>query len=329
MAYLTDVSFRRGTVLRTTACALALSLAACGDDDSNPLPDDAGTADAETPDAETPDAETPDAELPDAAPEKRVISIDFEARVGSELFECGKTYQQLGTSKASANFIDFRLYLYDVRMIDAAGKEVAVTLDQNGVSQYQDAVLLDFEDGKGGCKGSSDINTKLTGEVAWGDYRGVAFKVGLPPKLNHSDTAATPAPLDIQALTWGWNQGRTFVVVDLVTTPAGNVAGSPFSFHVGSAQCTGNPQAGEAVSCKRPNVGEVKLSTFNMDTSKIVIDSSLLLKDVAIDGPGAGCMSTVGDAECDAVFPTLGIDATGAPSAASQTVFRVVSKAAE
>jgi len=308
------------------ACALALTLPACGDEDSKDQSEDADHHDAGQQDAAEPDASVPDSAV-DAAPARRAVSIDFAAVVGSAPFSCGTTFTNLGSSRASAVFKDFRLYLYDVRLVDAAGTETPVTLDQS-IWQYQDAVLLDFEDGTGNCgNGSTETNTKITGEVASGDYTGVIFKVGLPPALNHSDPTNTPAPLDLPALSWGWNMGRTFVVIDMVTTPVGDGAGVPFPVHAGSTMCTGNALAGEQVSCQRRNVGEVKFATFNTEGSKIVIDCAELLKGVAIDGSGTGCMSSVGDPECDIVLPRLGIDfTTGGTSASTQTVFSVVAK---
>lgn len=315
-------------LLRSAACSAALALFACGDGDDD-VASDAGAG--LTPDADaglTPDADAglaPDA----AAAEPISVSLEFEARVGSEPFACSTSYQKLGTSQASATFSDFRVYVYDVRLIDAAGTEVPVSLDQNGVSQYENAALLDFEDKTAGCssRGSSETNDEITGEVPFGQYEGVAFKVGLPPALNHSDVAASSSPLDIQALSWGWAAGRTFVTIDLSTVPAGDGAGTGFPVHVGSTMCTGNPAASGTVSCARKNIAEVKLLGFDPKTSKIVLDAAALVQDVALDGPGGGCMSTPGDAECGSLFAKLGIDAdTGGASASEQTVFRVVAK---
>lgn len=327
---------RSSRLLRSAACSLALALVACDDESGTDKPDamlDAGgntdgDAAVDTGVDAGGDAEG-DTDVDagaDAAPSTRSVTIDFEALVGGAPFGCDKSYDGLGSSQATAVFNDFRIYLHDVRLIDAAGQAQPVALEQNGVSQLEDAVLLDFEDGTANCsdKGTRETNHKVVGEVAQGDYVGIAFKVGLPPELNHSDTAAMPSPLDLQTLTWGWNAGRVFTTIDLRNTPASGEPGASFPLHVGSTRCTGNALGGEPVTCMRPNVAAIELTGFDLETSKITVDPAAVLSAVAIDGPGGGCMSTVGDPECEALYPKLGVDpTTGASSGATQTLFAV------
>lgn len=78
-----------------------------------------------------------------------MITLQFTGAVGDEVFSCGTVYEGLGAEETSTEFMDFRLYVHDIRLIDADGEEVPVELMQDGVWQVENVALLDFEDGSG------------------------------------------------------------------------------------------------------------------------------------------------------------------------------------
>ncbi|WP_228019524.1 MULTISPECIES: MbnP family protein [Sphaerospermopsis] len=87
------------------------------------------------------------------------VTINFQARVGQQPFECGKTYT-LGKPATKVTAADFRFYVSDVALIDNKGKAVPVNLTQDGKWQYQNVALLDFENKSGGCANGT-IETQI------------------------------------------------------------------------------------------------------------------------------------------------------------------------
>src|SRR5688572_8174981 len=129
--------------LAATSFSGAVAMSACSEDDTT------------SPPQTQPDAATPGA-----------VSIAFEGRVGSEPFRCTQAYTQLGTGKVTADLLDFRLYVHDVRLVTRDGRETPVTLTQDKKWQYENVALLDFEDKSGSCaNGTVDTNTRVTGTV--------------------------------------------------------------------------------------------------------------------------------------------------------------------
>ena len=250
------------------------------------------------------------------------VEVAFAARVGGEDFACGADFAGVGTGDAATTFLDFRLYVHDVRLV-AGDAEVPVELDQDGVWQTEDVALLDFEDKTGACaNGTSDTNTIVRGTVPPGSYSGVRFKVGVPFALNHADAATAPSPLNLSALFWNWQGGHKFVRIDA----RAEGAATPFNFHLGSTGCDGDPATGGVTACSSPNVVEVSLDGFDASANTIVLDYLPLVAglDLSADEGGApGCMSGAQDPECGPMFEALGLDlATGSPSG-SPLVFSV------
>jgi uncharacterized repeat protein (TIGR04052 family) len=196
--------------------------------------------------------------------------------------------------------------------------------------------LIDLEDGRGGCflEGSADTNALLRGSVPAGRYVGLRMSVGVPEALNHSDTAAAPAPLDLVAMGWGWQAGRKFAKIELAEPGFRAWSASSFLVHLGSTGCSGNPGLG-TVQCSRPNRAVLQFDAFDIGTQRIAVDLVALFaaNDVTRNLGGAqGCMSGATDPECEAVFAALGIDwradgsGSGLPLNAgrSQSVFKVL-----
>src|SRR5689334_23367340 len=65
------------------------------------------------------------------------VTITFSAVVADQRFACGNIYHDIGTTKVDLIPADLRFYLHDVRLVNDAGVEVPVQLDQDGAWQYQ------------------------------------------------------------------------------------------------------------------------------------------------------------------------------------------------
>lgn len=162
------------------------------------------------------------------------VAIRFQAQVGDALFTCGKRYDGIGVTKSKISGRDFRFYVSNVRLVDAAGEETPLQLDQDGKWQLDDLALIDFENGTGGCSnGTPEMNERITGKVPDGQYTGLRFTLGVPFNKNHLDPLTQPSPLNLTALMWVWNAGHKFARLDFSST--GNPRG--FLVHLGSTGC--------------------------------------------------------------------------------------------
>lgn len=246
------------------------------------------------------------------------VDIAVSGVVGGEAFACGQSYGGIGTSNSTWEGRDFRFYLSNVRLVNSAGAEVPVELEQDGRWQEGSVVLLDFEDGSGACQmGNPDLNDRIRGTVPAGDYSGIRFDLGVPFDVNHDDPAAAPAPLNITAMHWNWQVGYKFIRVDGVTT------GLPsWRFHLGSTGCDGD-MMGNVTACANPNRSSVEISDFDPAADTLVADLAELfstsdLETDAMDDPG--CMSKPTDVECATYFAQLGLP-FGSQAGASQSFF--------
>ncbi|HEY8163820.1 MAG TPA: MbnP family copper-binding protein [Methylocystis sp.] len=166
--------------------------------------------------------------------DKQQITIRFSLAAGNNPVRCGQDIAGLGTGGRPAQLRDARLYISAPALIDSAGREVAIELEQNDW-QYANVALLDFEDKTGKCVGNADVNDSIRGVAPRGRYRGISFLVGVPSLtedhdgknivLNHSNFATAPAPLDIQAMAWNWQAGRKFIKIEV--DPEGGVTRPP------------------------------------------------------------------------------------------------------
>ncbi len=153
-----------------------------------------------------------------AQSEAQEISINFAAYVGEDEFVCGESYEGVGTEQSTITPKDFRFYVSDLALVDEAGNAVPIELEQDGKWQYENTVLLDFEDGTGACdNGTAAINTVVFGTVPEGNYQNLQFTMGVPQKLNHNDAAIAPSPLNLTSMWWNWQGGYKFLRVDLET----------------------------------------------------------------------------------------------------------------
>lgn len=255
------------------------------------------------------------------------VEIRFDARVGGEPARCGQAYANVGTAKAGLRFQDIRLYVSAVKLIDAQGKEVTVTLTPDDQWQSDLVTLLDFENATGNCNGNEGTNMVVRGTVPEGSYRGLVFDIGVPQAVNHQDPTLAAAPLNVTAMTWPWRIGYKFTGIDLETSGGhgGANAATGFSIHLGSTNCgEGSPMTAPSAPCANPNRPQYRLTAFDPAKSKVVLDLGALLAttDITVNAPesASGCMSFPGDADCVAVMDRLGLPFDGKPSAGQKWV---------
>ncbi|MBK1712673.1 MbnP family copper-binding protein [Rubrivivax gelatinosus] len=274
----------------------------------------------------------------------KTVTLEFAAVAGSTPVACGSTVSGLGSGAVDAAVQDLRFYISNVKLVKADGTELALTLGANDDWNYSSGgntlTLIDLEDASGNCSsGTTATNARITGTVPAGDYVGVKMTMGVPFALNHSDYAAAPAPLDLQAMAWSWQSGRKFAKLEFVDPAgtAGSWTAKSFYVHLGSTGCTGNPASGETVSCVASNRMDFSLARFDPSTQKIAVDVAALLAgtDITVNRASApGCMSGGTDPECLHVFESFALDwkadgtGTGLPinGGAAQTLFKAVSK---
>lgn len=260
------------------------------------------------------------------------VTIPFAAEANGVAIDCDTQLTGLGTNNSNANVTDFRFYLHDVRLIDIDGLEYPLTLTGNAWQQ-ENLALLDFTNKESACSGATkESNTEIQGTIYASpsvQFTGVAFMLGVPSNLNHEDTVAAASPLNITSLHWNWQNGYKYMRLDVA--PLGGVnagASTTWNFHLGSTNCSGDPQLNETVSCGRPNRAEITLSNFDPSANTILLDYGALLasSDITADAGGAaGCMSGATDPECADIFEHLGMDVvTGSMDGSlSQSVFSV------
>ena len=275
------------------------------------------------------------------AQETQEVEIKFSAAVGNQPFNCGKSYSNLGKPESVVTPTDFRFYVSDLALIDASGKAVPISLKQDGKWQYQNLALLDFENKAGACSnGTVEMRDRVIGTIPKGNYKGLEFTLGVPFKLNHSDAALAPSPLNLTSLWWNWRGGYKFLRIDLKNQSGtkanasekeqgqhgneGNQTG--FSIHLGSTGCQASGDNQKPNSCSSPNTAKVIFSNFDNNNNTVVADLKALVanSNLASNQPNTslGCMSAPNDGDCTGIMTSLGLP-FGGQSAVKQTFFKV------
>lgn len=236
------------------------------------------------------------------------VAISFQAVVGAETLACGKSYPNIGTTKSTITPRDFRFYVHNVRLVDAAGNSTPVELKQDDKWQLDDVALLDFEDGTGSCgNGTPETNSKVIGTAPAGRYTGLRFTLGVPFQKNHTDLTRMPPPLNLTALAWVWNAGRKFARLDFSSTgvPRG------YAIHLGSTGCMPNDSKSTVpTSCSEPNRLEVEIASFDPEKDTVVADLAAILAGSNVDQGNrmmSGCMSGPTTPACAPLFANLGL----------------------
>jgi len=232
--------------------------------------------------------------------------INFRAILNNKDVECGSTtYTLPGTQTVQMR--DLRFFIQEARLIQFDGSKRKVTITPRDNFQIVDGEntvsLLDFTRvGSGRCTGTSDdanTNTKITGNFPKGNYKGIEFDIGVPPKLNHIDPSqqASTSPLkSATGLTWNWQAGYKFIRFELTATGGTN---QNFVLHLGSTNCTGDINAG-TVTCAnsyRPTIVVEPSGGFNPDTDTITMDLDEIFRGnggvptgAYADGTALSCM---------------------------------------
>lgn len=262
--------------------------------------------------------------------ETQPVTLYFVATIGEEMAACGESYDGISADEATVSFNDFRFYVSNIQLLTEDGDTVPLQLEQDGIWQFEDVALLDFEDGTAGCSevGNAALNGEVRGTVPAGDYVGLTFDMGVPFALNHLDVTTAASPLNIAAMWWNWQGGYKFIRVDLMTD---NEELSAWNIHLGSTGC--DSPAGviaPAEPCSRPNIPTIVFEPFDFENNVIVADLGGLLVDIPLydNTPmPPGCMSGFDDPECPALFAGLGLSMDDGlcteEDCASQTFFRI------
>lgn len=231
------------------------------------------------------------------------VTIGFEARVGSEPFDCGAAYQ-LGTPPSEARPSLLRLFVSDVSLLDADGNAAQLLLDANAWQENageHNVALLDFEDGSDNCRfGDEDTRTSVSGWVP-PDFvaSGLSFRIGVPDALNHDDAGLAPPPRNRPGMWLSQRDGHVALrleldtvnadshrepTVDDRTAPGGwqlwlaqTVVAAPYPRGVDPAASSDEPCAG---GCPRELQPLIELATFDVESDTVVLDVAELLSDV-------------------------------------------------
>lgn len=250
------------------------------------------------------------------------------------------------TQTTAGTMVELRFYVSNVMLWDAAGNAVPLVMTENA-NQSKNIALLDFGYNTGTLPEvtcTTAYNTAVSGKVAPGTYTGISMTIGVPiysadmqTKLNHVNFAdpTSPAPLQIQQVSWSWQGGRKFMKVEFhpdsnVVDKIGDATTTKWNVHLGSTGCAGDPTVvGNETACTNPNRLSLKFDAFDAATQKVVFDVAQLFgnADVTFDGGGAGgCMSGVTDPECAPILDALGLSLVNGRTltgADAQTVFSV------
>ncbi len=261
----------------------------------------------------------------------QAVTIEFAAvnGVANTPVSCTTVLAGMGTGGVNAKLTDLRFYVSDVKLINAAGQEVAVTLTGNEWQLTQGGhglTLIDLENDADTCAGDAATNLRVTGTAPIGNYTGVKFTLGVPSALYHLDATAstTAAPLTNNDMFWSWTGGYKHAKIELnpenatttgiytggltntAVTP--NTTASTFNFHLGDTNCTAGVPLSTS-TCLSENTSTITLAAFNAGTQKVAVDIGALFaqSDLRTESGGApGCMSGQTDPQCQAMWSVIG-----------------------
>lgn len=158
---------------------------------------------------------------------------------------------------------------------------------------------------------------EVTGTVANGDYKGIAFKVGVPEDLNHSVPSNQQAPLDAKGMWWAQLPGYRYAKIEVVNTDRSNAEVGRGQFHVGAGDCSGDLDAG-VVDCGKSNRNDVSLEAFDPEDDTVVIDVAELFKATDLTIPNE-CHASSDN--CQSMFAAWGLDYASGNPQDGQSVF--------
>lgn len=235
------------------------------------------------------------------------VQIPFTAELFGTPISC--------ESGGEAQLTDLRFYIHDLRMTDAGGRSQTVELENDGNWQHAGIALLDLENGAGACSnGTPATHSVVVGTVPRGDYRGLAFTLGVPFDRNHRDPLLATAPLDDAAMHWHWRGGYKFLRAGLRTVDDG------FWVHLGSTGCEG--AITNISGCTAPNRVRVRIDDYVPGRDVVVIELGALLTPGELDDSmPTDCSSGPAEAHCAVAFQALGLDHARGTATSAQRVF--------
>lgn len=242
------------------------------------------------------------------ADEPRTFIIPVTPYFGTDVVECGRTYEGAGTTGASFELTDFLMFVYEVELVRESGETVPLELVDDQQWQGQGVALLDFNDATGSCAGDAETNRRLVGTAPdYGDYVGIRFGVGLPPELNHIDGVTAAAPLNKPSTWWSWKSGYKFFQMTLSTS-----AHESWFVHLGSTACEGSVESG--FTCGGSHQMSIDVEDFVPGRDGLKLNVATLLAEMDLEAPIdfasgdfiAGCMSFDPDPQCDPLFSKFG-----------------------
>jgi uncharacterized repeat protein (TIGR04052 family) len=224
----------------------------------------------------------------------------------------------LGCTGARPDFVltDLRFYVYDVRLVDARGRDEPVELAVVPPWQNNELALLDLENAEGRCaNGTPGTHTALQGTVAAGTYSGLKFRIGVPEHLNHEDVLQAEPPLSDTAMHWHWVSGYRFLRAGIANEADG------FWLHLGSTRCEGTVT--DIRGCASSNRAEAALPGFVPGRDAVVVDLRELVDAVELeDGVPTDCSSEPAELTCAGPFSALGVDFDRGTVTAPASIFR-------
>jgi uncharacterized repeat protein (TIGR04052 family) len=243
------------------------------------------------------------------------VNIQFQLLAGGAPFDCSSAAVSLGDPGYAVQLADGRFFVSEVRLIDGSGTEHKVVLKPDDTYQQAAVALLDFEDGSGQCQyGDAATNTVLHGAVQPGNYRGIAFNVGVPEALNHADPLQAWPPLNVLPMHWGWTEGYRFLRLEVAAPDD-----LPVSIHFGSGGCSAKSGS---VTCKTANRPGVVLDEFDAAHDAVALDLSALLAGSNLQQDNPDCVIGADEDACGPIEQRLGLDPmTGIATPADQTAF--------
>lgn len=247
------------------------------------------------------------------APRTAPVEIPFSVRFGEAPLACDRAVDGMLLS-------DLRLFVHDLRLLTPGGEFIPLELTHRPPWQGGGVALLDFENAAGPCRnGSVAVNAIVHGLVAPADdYRGLAFRIGVPESLNHANPLAAPPPLNISSMHWQWLTGYKFLRAGIIREDDG------FWLHLGSTRCEGTATA--PAGCANANRPEVLLPGFTPGDSVVVIDLAPFAQATDLsDGKHGDCSSGPAETGCEPAFRVLGLDFAGGEPTGTPPLFRVSS----
>ncbi|MGJ4748258.1 MbnP family copper-binding protein [Leptospira sp. SA-E8] len=266
--------------------------------------------------------------------------IEFKAVVGDSDANCGGDITGHGESHSSSVTIqhvagvmpiglkDLRFYVSEFELVDQNDNVITLDVPNTGVWQYSGVTLLDFENGKGSCSGTTETNNFVQATVENKTYKTLRFTLGVPESLNHIDYSVAPSPLNVSGLAWGWTMGYRFFVGEFLSNDAATL-GNAAVLHMGSAGCT---ESGGVYSCTSSNRARIELTPtegFNPFTQKVQFDlkKAVVGWDISTGSKSCHSMGAMDSSNCSLVYPNFGLDySTGNAGSTAQTVFGIISK---